>query len=177
MKPVLFETKRIICRPLKLEDYKDLLLVYGDENAMKWVEDGKPITQEECIKWLEVTKKNYYIYGYGLSAIVERSQGEVIGFCGLVHPGGQKQTEIKYAFKRSYWGQGLATETVKSMLLYGSHTFNLNYIIATVARENIASQKVLIKSGMNLVETIINSDSSETLVFGWRKDKIKHELS
>ncbi len=176
MKSLLFETERLIGRQLEPDDYQELLNVYGDISAMRWVDDGNPITPEECKKWLEITEKNYHIYGYGLSAIVERSSGEVIGFCGLVHPGGQKQTEIKYAFKRNYWDRGLATETVRAMLRYGSRAFNLTYVIATVDQENIRSKRVLVKSGMSLIETRKNVDGSETLIFAWRKGNNEDEI-
>jgi hypothetical protein len=43
-------------------------------------------------------------------ALVERETGAVVGFCGLVHPQQQVEAELKYAFLRSAWGRGLATE-------------------------------------------------------------------
>jgi len=65
-----------------------MLAVYGDADAMRWVGDGEPITHEACVKWLEVTENNYRVRGYGMFALVNRKTQEVLGFCGLVHPGG-----------------------------------------------------------------------------------------
>ena len=53
-----------------------------------------------------VTAENYDHRGYGMFALVERETGAVVGFCGLVHPGGQTEAEIKYAFLRTALGPG-----------------------------------------------------------------------
>ena len=49
-------------------------------------------------------------------ALEERSPGAVVGFCGLVHPGGSRTSRVKYALLRAHWGRGLATEAVSALL-------------------------------------------------------------
>ncbi|MEO2237187.1 MAG: GNAT family N-acetyltransferase, partial [Candidatus Poseidoniia archaeon] len=71
---------------------------------------------------------------------------------GAQHPGQQLEAEVKYAFLRSHWGQGLASEAVPALLAYGAKEHGLQHIIATVASGNAASQRVLSKAGMSLVE-------------------------
>ncbi|NEQ54613.1 MAG: GNAT family N-acetyltransferase, partial [Leptolyngbya sp. SIO3F4] len=109
---------------------------------------GQPIQRSECSKWLTVTLNNYESRGYGMSTLVSRMDGTVIGFCGLVHPNNQPETEIKYALHRRFWGAGLATEAVKAMLEYGRCEFQISEVVATVAPENTASRRVLLKAGM-----------------------------
>lgn len=106
--------------------------------------------------------------GYGMSTLVERASGEVVGFCGLVHPGGQPEAEIKYALKRRYWGLGLATEAVRAMLDYGASARGLRRIIATTGPENVASQKMLVKAGMTRENLRRNDDGSFTQMFAWQ---------
>ena len=93
--------------------------------------------------------------------------GQVVGFCGLVHPGGQAEAEVKYAFLRSHWGQGLASEAVPALLAYGATQHRLTRIIATVAPANLASQRVLTKAGMSLSHQRRNEDGSLTCVYEW----------
>ena len=112
----IFETSRLLGRHLEPGDLGAMLEVYGDADAMRWVGDGQPLEESQCARWLEVTENNYRLRGYGMSTLVERASGEVVGFCGLVHPGGQSEAEIKYALKRRYWGLGLATEAARAML-------------------------------------------------------------
>ncbi len=139
----LFETKRLQVRHLTSSDLDAMFAVYSDPEAMIYVGDGEPITRDECVQWIDITEKNYEKRGYGMSAVVFAETNSVIGFCGLVHPGGQEEVEIKYALLREYWGQGLATEVVRGMLAYGAERFAMQSVIATVAPDNAASQRVL----------------------------------
>lgn len=166
---ILFETERILCRRLLPSDVDEMYAVYGDTDAMRWVDDGQPIQKSECRRWLVVTQNNYELRGYGMSALVSREDGAVIGFCGLVHPSNQPEVEIKYALHRRFWGVGFATEAVKAMLDYGRREFRMSEVIATVASENIASRRVLLKSGMEELASRCDDDSS-IVVFRWRSE-------
>ena len=135
---------------------------------MCWVDDGQPIGRDQCKGWIGVTQKNYTKYGYGMSAIELRASGKVIGFAGLVHPGGQETAEIKYAFLQAYWGQGFATEMAQGMLDYGQREFGLTEIIATIAPDNLASQRVMTKAGMVHADTLQEEDGTFTELFRWR---------
>ncbi|MEO0349564.1 MAG: GNAT family N-acetyltransferase [Cyanobacteria bacterium P01_A01_bin.15] len=162
---VVFETDRLCVRRWREADLPALMAVYGDGEAMKWVDDGQPITHEECVKWLEVTRANYGQRGYGMFAVERRSAPGVIGCCGIVHPSGQKEAEVKYAYLRSWWGQGIATEALIGLINYGVAKHKLNYIMATAAPENVASHRVLLKAGMRRGALRHNEDGTYTQVF------------
>lgn len=164
---VVFRSERLLCRRWIPEDFGPLLAVYSDAEAMRWIGDGKPITRSECEEWFRVTDANYAKRGYGMFALVELASGSVIGFAGLVHPGGQPEPEIKYALLRSHWGRGLASELVPHLLAYGAEAHGLQRIIATVAPGNLVSQRVLAKSGMVLHSRRVDDDGDTTLVFEW----------
>lgn len=163
----MFETARVRVRQLTSNDVDDMHAVYGDAEAMRWVDDGQPIGRDECARWIDITLDNYRTRGYGMSALVHKELGGVIGFCGLVHPGGQADAEVKYALGRQSWGKGIATEVARGMLIYGATTFNLPKIIATVAPQHIASQRVLLKAGMRRAADRREGDGSITAVFEW----------
>jgi RimJ/RimL family protein N-acetyltransferase len=167
MSEIIFETERLQGRKLTPDDLQAMLEVYGDADAMRWVGDGSPLTLDGAKQWIEVTENNYHKRGYGMFALVEKSSGNVIGFCGIVHPGGQQEAEVKYAFLRSHWGQGFATEAVRDLIDYGNRQHGLTYLIATVAPEHLASQNVLAKVGMLKGEVRIDEDGSQTQVFEW----------
>ena len=144
--------------------------VYSDAEAMRWVGDGRPLARDECDRWINVTLNNYRVRGYGMFALQQRDSDEVIGFCGLVHPRGQEEVEIKYALRRDFWGQGLATEAVRAMLDYGATELGIDYVIATIAPENRASHRVLLKAGMQHGDLRENEDGSVTELFEWRNE-------
>ena len=173
MPKIIFETTLLRARHLERADLDALLDVYGDAEAMRFVGDGRPLTQALCLKWLEVTEENYRRRGYGMFALEDRSSKDVIGFCGLVHPGDQVDVEIKYALKRRFWGMGLATEAVRAMLEYGATVKGLRRIIATTAPQNTASHRVLVKAGM--VPSLLrnNENGSSTQLFSWQSPELR----
>lgn len=170
MSDSVFVTNRLVVRRWRDDDLDALAAVYGDEDAMRWVGDGKAITRDRCARWLEVTRNNYANRGYGMFAVEERSSPGAVGFCGIVHPGGQAEPEIKYAFLRSHWGRGLATEAVAGLIAYGVASHGLRSIVATAAPENRASHRVLLKAGMRRGALVHNDDGSRTQRFAWTPD-------
>ncbi len=167
---VMFETERMICRRWLPTDVDMIFSVYSDPVGARWVDDSSPITRDQCEDWLQVTANNYAMRGYGMFALVDRTSKEALGFCGLIHPGGQIDAEIKYAFSRPQWGQGLASEAVPGMIAYGTRNHLLAKIIATVAPENVASQRVLLKTGFTFVEEKADDDGDLTRFYEWHAE-------
>lgn len=161
----VYETHRLRVRRWRDSDQPVLMSVYGDADAMKWVGDGQPITRGECEKWLVVTRKNYETRGYGMFAVEEKSTSLTIGFCGIVHPGGQNEAEVKYAYLRRCWGKGFASEALHGLILYAVKNLDIDHLIATTAPENHASHSVLTKVGFSRAELRANEDGTDTQVF------------
>lgn len=170
MTDTLFETERLRVRRWRESDLPMLMQVYGDVDAMKWVGDGEPITEDECREWLVVTRRNYEKRGYGMFAVEQKSTHTVIGFCGIVHPGEQREAEVKYAYLRRLWGQGIASEVLLGLMSYALNSLGIRNLIATTAPENLASQRVLAKAGMSRGELRHNEDGSCTQVFEFGVD-------
>ena len=167
MSSLVFQSERLLCRRWIPDDLESLIAVYTDPVAMRHVGDSSPITRSDCEEWFRVTEANYAKRGYGMFTLVETESRLVVGFAGLVHPAGQSEPEIKYALLRSHWGRGFGSELVPHLLSYGSRVHGLTRVIATVAKGNLASQRVLAKAGMCLVQSRSNDDGSTTLVFEW----------
>lgn len=164
---VIFQTTRLVARRLVPADATPMQLVYGDAEAMRWVGDGKPLNLAQCEHWVNVTHRNYAARGYGMFALASRASRDVIGFCGLVHPDGQSDAELKYALHRKVWGRGLASEAATAMLAVAAPLFGIKRVIATTAPENFASHRVLLKAGMQRGPLLDNEDGSTTRVFVW----------
>lgn len=162
--PVL-TTPRLLIRRITPDDEGAMLSVYGDAEAMRWVDDGTPIAPDACRRWIRITLGNYESRGYGMFACAMAQTGEVVGFCGLVHPGGQAEPELKYAFERTHWGHGYASEAARGLLRYGFTTLGLDEIISTVAAEHAASINVLEKLGMRHSDDRREADGSVTRVY------------
>jgi RimJ/RimL family protein N-acetyltransferase len=101
-------------------------------------------------------------------AVELKSEPGAIGFCGIVHPGGQQEAEVKYAYLRRMWGQGIASEALLGLIQYGMSKHGISHMLATTAPENVASHRVLAKAGMSRGELRSNEDGSFTQVFEYR---------
>lgn len=167
MSVIVFRTERLLVRRLRSADLPAIHTVYGDADAMKWVGNGTPISYEDCARWMELTQRNYDVRGYGMFAVERLSVPGVIGFCGLVHPNNQLDTEIKYAYNRLFWGLGYATEAAKGLIEYGATAHKLVRIIASTDPANLASHQVLIKAGLKRGELLREEDGSYTQIFYW----------
>jgi RimJ/RimL family protein N-acetyltransferase len=158
----VIETARLTIRRIVPGDAAALHAVYGDAEAMRWVGDGQPLSFERCEEWVKVSQKNYAARGYGMFALEDRATGAIVGFAGLVHPGGQADPELKYALARGEWGRGYATEAARALL---DAFVPATRVIATAAPENLASHRVLEKAGLRPAEPRRNDDGSITRVF------------
>lgn len=86
--------------------------------------------------------------GYFWKVISKESQ-EFIGIAGMnLSLNKFKLGEIYYKILPDNWGKGYATEISKTLIKSGFEKFDLHKVEAGVATENIASIKVLEKSGM-----------------------------
>lgn len=163
------ESARLRLRRLCPGDVDALLRVYGDAEAMRWVGDGRPLARADCVRWVGVTADNYRRRGYGMFALASRDDGAVVGFCGLVHPGGQAEAELKYALDRAHWGRGLATEAARALLAHAAQAWGLAQVLATSAPQNAASHRVLEKAGLRPDGQRREADGHVTQLHRWHR--------
>ncbi len=161
---VIVETDRLILRHLHIADADAMDDVFGDAGVMHY---GPGVQTPTWVrKWLRARFVEYHELGFGLWAIIEKSDRKVLGYCGLSHfpyVGGQPETEIGYRLARAHWGRGYATEAAKAVRDYGFHTLNLPRLIALIDPQNVASIRVAEKIGLRyekdvMLEGYIHSD-------------------
>lgn len=80
-------------------------------------------------------------------AVVRTSDGRVIG-SGSLRPRDEHTGDIGYTFARDAWGQGYATEMARALVGAGFAQLGLHRIWATCDVRNLASARVLEKTGM-----------------------------
>jgi len=161
----VFATAHLQCRRLRASDLESLYAVYADPEGARWVGDGQPISRDESARWLEVTDANYAARGYGMFALEAIGTSELVGFIGLVHPDGQTLAEAKYALRKSCWGRGYASEALLGLIAYARSQHRKERVIATVAVQNLASQRVLVKAGFGFQGIRLEEDGDSTLIY------------
>ncbi len=159
------ETSRLIVRHFVPEDAEALFKIHSNPLVAQHMGDGKPLTYERTRKWIETSMRNYQTKGFGASAVIDKSTCELIGCCGIIYDPERSEPEIIYSFDPCRWGQGFASEIVPAMLEYGLQQCEVSRILATIAPENLASQRVVEKAGMVFLREEIESDGLPSFVY------------
>jgi ribosomal-protein-alanine N-acetyltransferase len=81
--------------------------------------------------------------------------GELIGYCGLLHLGVTGRVELLYALLPGCWGRGLATEAARACLRFALEETGLERVVAGADPPNAASLRVIEKLGMTPVGELL----------------------
>ena len=147
----LLETQRLIIRKLRLSDRDALKTILGDPEVMHFSLTGI-LTSEEIDEFVrDRVFSDYDRKGFSFYAVVDKTQQNLIGICGLLSQkiGDREEIEIGYRFARKYWGRGLATEAATAIRDYGLGIFKFTRLIAIIEPENTSSIRVAKKIGMS----------------------------
>lgn len=152
---MILQTKRLYLREIKQSDYEAISKILQDEATM-YAYNGA-FTAEETQKWIDNQIFRYNKYGFGLWAVVLKQTNEVIGQCGLtMQPWKEKEVlEIGYLFQKKYWHKGYATEAAIACKEYAFTKINAAEVFSIIRDNNIASQNVAKRNGMEIVDTFI----------------------
>jgi ribosomal-protein-alanine N-acetyltransferase len=154
----IIETDRFYLRRFQKEDIQDLFELDSDSLVHQYL-GNKPIKNiDEAKKAFEKVRTQYEKYGLGRLAIIDKRNDDFIGWSGLkyetININNQNgYYDLGYRLKRKHWGKGIATETGIAALAYGFNKLKIEKICAAADVENLASNRVLQKIGMNFVNT------------------------
>ena len=160
---IFAETERLILREMLPSDMEGMFELDSDPEVHKYL-GNKPVTdREQIIQVINQIRQQYVDNGIGRWAIIDKKTDEFIGWAGLkfvseLTNNHQNFIDVGYRLRRKYWGQGIATETGTLALAYAFNQLNAQEVYAAASCENIGSNKILHKIGMNLVETFYYED-------------------
>ncbi len=138
-------TERLILRTFQVEDAAFLFALNSNPNVLQFTGDI-PFTSVDNAKTFIENYTDYQRNYMGRWLVVLKDTNEPIGWCGL-----KKHTtfvDLGFRFLENYWNQGYASEAAKCCIDYGFAYLNLDKIVGRTMLNNIGSQKVLEKIGM-----------------------------
>lgn len=153
------ESERIYLREFTQEDEDELLDLDSDPEVMKYLTDGKPSSRENIqkqMKRVSVLLKNND-GKFGVWAAIEKETNAFIGWFHLFPSPNEHENSKKlflgYRLKKKYWGKGYATEVSKALVEKAFKTYEATEVCAQAMKDNLRSQKVMLKVGMTFVST------------------------
>jgi [ribosomal protein S5]-alanine N-acetyltransferase len=149
----ILETNRLILRQFELTDAQAMFDLNVDEEVIKYTGDVAFESIEKAKEFLK-SYSHYQQYGYGRWAVILKANGDFAGWCGLKYAPGKDEVDLGFRFFRKHWNNGYATEAAKACIDYGFNKLSLAKIVGRVMNSNLASIRVLEKTGMKLEKEI-----------------------
>ena len=151
--PVI-ETERLRLENWRTEDLAAFRPIATYPEVMRYIGVGQPWTDERIAQFIAGQIAHAERLGYCLWKLIDKSDGGLIGHCGLQPLYETGETEIGWWLARDRWGRGLATEAARAALRYGFERGGLPRIVAIAWPENSASINIMRKLGMAFVKQI-----------------------
>ena len=136
-------------RKLTLDDAEDLAKAANNPNVSRYLRNvfPYPYSQEDAIDFINFAADNEDELIYGIivdgkasGCVCARMRGDVYA----------KSCELGYWLSEQFWGKGLMTLVVKAFCDFVFDNYDIHRIDAEVFADNVASRRVLEKSGFEL---------------------------
>jgi len=148
MTEVVIETERLILRPPRAEDLDGWEAFYHDEEAARFL--GGVMPRAAAWRLFAVTAGCWWLRGYGMFSVIERSTGRWIGRLGAHTPEGWPGNEVGWSLLSDCWGKGYATEGASAVMDWVFDHLGWTDVVHCVAPDNVASAKVAGRLGSRL---------------------------
>ena len=142
------ETKRLILRPLSVEDAEDVFVWTSDERVAKYMIYS---THQDILTtktWLSslCDLENEYTWGF-----VRKSDGKLIGSGSIRFRTDENRWSFGYNIRYDCWNMGYTTEATLAMMDYVREKHGAKRFVAEHAADNPASGRVIEKCGLHYV--------------------------
>jgi [ribosomal protein S5]-alanine N-acetyltransferase len=144
--PEQFETERLLLQRLRYENAEEIFYSYASKpeatKFMAWpthqsVSDARSFLNYTIPMWDQGLEFTY--------SIRVKDSNRFIGGIGAINEDGKVQ--VGYVITPTFWGQGITTEACTKLVELLKKEISVHRIWTFIDSENIASAKVLLKSG------------------------------
>lgn len=166
----VLDTSRLVLRPFRGKDVDLLAELMANQDFMRF--SLGPYTREQTqtildkiISWTRAGLPSQF-------AVIMRSNGKLIGYCGFFHQQVDEANEIEigYRLHPDYWNQGLATEAAAAVRDHAFGDLKLPRVISLIHPDNAASRRVAEKIGMRFERgTIFKGFPTQIFELNWQQ--------
>ncbi|MCM2996163.1 GNAT family N-acetyltransferase [Paenibacillus cellulositrophicus] len=167
------ETERFILRELRSEDAEAYYSYFSDHEVTKYWGYPGPKNIETASKTFTrfqnaFTRKEMITWG-----IATKDEDQIIGTCVLNDFVRGSMVNLSYNLSRDYWGKGIMTEVLNTIIPFAFNELDMNRIQAKVMPDNHSSVGLLSKVGFVqeglLRDYIFGEFITDTLIFSMLK--------
>lgn len=160
----VIETPRLNLRPFTLDDAAFIYELVNQPSWQRYIGDRGIDSVAAARTYIEtVPLAAYRQHGFGLFAVELKTNGVLIGTCGLLKRDTLTDVDIGFALLDRFAGQGLMYEAAAAVLAYCRDTLSLARVVAIVKPENLRSTRLLEKLGMRAEGLIRLGEGTEEL--------------
>ncbi|WP_246100899.1 GNAT family N-acetyltransferase [Streptococcus cuniculipharyngis] len=151
----LIETKDLLLRPFLFNDRQEFLEISTAAEPLPFIfPQGLTVLESDYVFVHDFLKNPL-----GIWAIEEKKTGTLLGAIRLENLSwADKKADLAYFIRRESWGQGYATQVVKTISFLSFQEFGLAELNIVTHLENLASQRVAQKAGFQELGQFKGSD-------------------
>jgi RimJ/RimL family protein N-acetyltransferase len=164
--PVI-STDRLLLRGLTQDDFEPFATIVSDPEVVRYLDDGAPISREDCWRGMALFIGHWNLRGYGWWAVEDRRTGDFLGRIGLYNPEGWPGIEVGWLLRRDVWGAGLATEGAIAALDFALNVVGADHVISLIDPRNTRSIRVAEKIGERYERDLVHKEKA-VVVYGTR---------
>jgi [ribosomal protein S5]-alanine N-acetyltransferase len=142
-------TERLKLRKIQVEDIPALVKYANNQKVSKYILNiPYPYQEPDAVFRISYVHQGFKTNTRYVFSIVLKADDAFIGEISL-HLDGQKPVaQLAYWIGEPFWNQGIVTEAITRVLLFGFEVLKLELVFATCDAANVASTKVLEKNGL-----------------------------
>ncbi|GGX88843.1 acetyltransferase [Streptomyces anandii JCM 4720] len=172
--PLLIPAERLTLEGVAPASARDLHL--GGDGGFEWV-DGGPYegTRQASGQVLKAYEEGTHRPEWGVYVLVRREDGRAVGAMGFHGPPDEHgRAEVGYDLAEKARGHGYATEALRALSAWALARDDVRQLIATIARDNVASQRVVTRAGF----VPMDEDAEPAVTRGRERDEdlVAYEL-
>jgi RimJ/RimL family protein N-acetyltransferase len=151
----LIETERLRLRPVTVDDTELMLAIWNDPAFIRNVSDRGIRTVEQAREAIESgAQKLFEDYGYGPYCVSLKSDGTLIGICGLFKRDNLEDPDIGFGVLPDYCGNGYAGEAAAAVVNFARNELGITALTAIVSPTNAPSIGLIKKLGLTFDQMI-----------------------
>lgn len=170
---IVLETERLSLRWLTTDDDAFILKLVNEPAWLQFIGERGVRTLADAQRYLvDGPIAMYARCGFGLFAVERKSDGVLLGICGLLKRDTLEDVDLGFAFFEKFWGQGFARESAAAMTAHAERAFSLRRLVAITSPDNHRSIQLLEKLGFTFERLIrLTNTSPESNLFAWSAAK------